>query len=344
MKSKVTKDSVIDFCSKNAIILALIALVIVMTVLRPTTFLTVNNIVSIIKQSSVQGVLAVGMTFVLLIGGIDLSVGSILAVSGLCAAICAAPGGLAQGLGGYNATDVVENPLPLIVPIVVAILIGAIFGVFNGVVNAKGHVPAFIVTMGTMTIARGTALLITNGANQPYLTDEFKAIGKGSLFGIAWLPYLVIIFIAIVIIAYFILNKTKFGRHIYAIGGNEVAANASGIKVDRIKIIVYIISGICCGISGLLLASRTSTGAPAAGEGYELDAIAACVLGGVSLNGGVGRVSMSVVGIIFIGCLSTGLDMVGVNPYWQKIVKGAIIILAVLFDQINQSRMMNKKA
>jgi len=333
-----TKTKFKSIISKNAIIIAFIALVVAMSIAKPDHFLTLSNLVNILKQSSVLGILTIGMTFVLLIGGIDLSVGSVLAVAGVCGAFFGAPGGIEQVLGGMNQSTATGQALPLVVPIAASLIVGLAFGVVNGVINAKGKVPAFIVTMGTMTIARGTALLITGGGNLPYLTDAFKEIGKGGLFGIQLLPKMVILFIAFAVIAAFILKKTRYGRYIYAVGGNETAANVSGINVDRIKISVYGISGLCAGMAGYLLASRTAVGAPAAGDGYELDAIASCVLGGVSLSGGVGKITGSIIGVLFMGVMSNGLDMLGVNSYWQKIIKGAIIIVAVLFDQLNVRR------
>lgn len=336
LAAKSLKTGIKDFSTKNAIIIAFIVLVVVMSITKPDHFLTVSNLVNILKQSSVLGILTIGMTFVLLTGGIDLSVGSVLAVSGVCGAFFAAPGGIAQTLGGMNQSTAGNGQaLPLVVPIVAALVVGLAFGLLNGAITAKGKVPSFIVTMGTMTIARGAALLITGGGNFPYLTDEFKSVGKDGIFGIQLIPLMVIIFVASIILAAFVLKNTKFGRYIYAVGGNEMAARVSGIGVEKIQIAVYGISGICAGLAGFLLASRTAVGSPVAGEGYELDAIAACVLGGTSLTGGIGKVWGSIIGVLFMGVMNNGLDMLGVNSYWQSIIKGIIIVLAVLFDQIS---------
>jgi inositol transport system permease protein len=225
--------------------------------------------------------------------------------------------------------------LPLIVPILAGIGVGAFIGLINGTIIAKGRVAPFIVTMGMMTIARGAALLISDGGQLPYLTDNFKAIGKGSVFGI---PYLAIIMVAVALIVAFVLHRTCFGRHVYAIGGNEASAHVSGIHVARTKILVYVIAGACASLAGLLLASRTAVGSPQSGNGYELDAIASCVIGGVSLTGGVGSAFGSVLGVLFIAVMGNGMDMLGLNPYYQQITKGIIIILAVLYDVNSRKR------
>jgi ribose/xylose/arabinose/galactoside ABC-type transport system permease subunit len=214
-------------------------------------------------------------------------------------------------------------------PVLAALGVGARVGLLIGFFIAKGGVAPFIVTMGMMTIVRGVALIVSGGGQLPYLTNEFKAIGKGNLFGI---PYLAIIFIVLTLIVAFVLKNTCFGRHVYAIGGNEISAHVSGIHVMRTKTLVYVFAGMCSGIAGMLLASRTAVGSPQSGVGYEMDAIASCVIGGVSLSGGVGNVFGSVVGVLFIAVMGNGMDMLGLNPYFQQITKGIIIILAVLYD------------
>ncbi len=321
--------------SKYAIVIAFLVLVIVMSIAKPENFLTVSNMLNILRQTAVIGVITVGMSFVLITGGIDLSVGSVLAVSGVVCAYLAAPGGPAMAKTGFTHGEGVTaalaeaSTLPLILPVLAAILVGAFCGSINGFIVAKGGVAPFIVTMGMMTVARGMALIISGGGQLPYLTDGFKRIGKGDIFKI---PYLAIILVVVVIIAAFFLKRTCFGRHVYAIGGNETAAHTSGIHVDRTKIMVYVISGMCAGLAGMLLASRTAVGSPQAGNGYELDAIASCVIGGISLTGGIGNVYGSLLGVLFIAVMGNGMDMLGLSSYYQSIAKGAIIILAVLYD------------
>jgi ribose/xylose/arabinose/galactoside ABC-type transport system permease subunit len=312
-----------------------------MAIARPDNFLRMGNMMNILRQTAVIGILALSMTLVLLSGGIDLSVGSVVAFSGVIAAYLAAPGGPAMAKFGYTRGAGVSealamgSTLPVIVPVLGAMAVGALVGLVNGFFIAVGRVPPFIVTMGMMTIVRGVALLASGGGQLPFLTDEFKAIGRGSVFNI---PYLALFFIALIIIISFILKNTCFGRHVYAVGGNETAANVSGIRVVRTKILVYVIAGMCAGVSGMLLASRTAVGSPLSGTGYELDAIASCVIGGVSLSGGVGGVFGTVVGVMFIAVMGNGMDMLSINPYFQQITKGAIVILAVLYDVSSRRR------
>jgi inositol transport system permease protein len=230
---------------------------------------------------------------------------------------------------GVTAALAEAATFPLFVPVLAAMAVGAVLGAINGVLVAKGGIAPFIVTMGMMTIGRGLALILSGGGQLPYLTDSFKAIGKGNIWGI---PYLGLILIAVTVFAGFVLKQTLFGRHVYAIGGNETAAHTSGVRVDQNKIIVYVISGICAGLAAVLLTSRIAVGSPQAGNGYELDAIASCVIGGVSLKGGVGNVYGSFVGVLFIAVMGNGMDMLGMTSYYQSIAKGVIIILAVLYD------------
>jgi ribose/xylose/arabinose/galactoside ABC-type transport system permease subunit len=299
-------------------------------------FLTLSNALNVIRQVTIIGIVAIGTTFVLLSGGIDLSAGSIVALSGVLGAIFAAPGGISNwsegfmhGQAGMAESLNASSALPIIVPILVALGVGALCGLINGFITAKGKVPPFIVTLGMMTIARGLALLASGGGTVPYVTDQYKSLGGSYIFGI---PVLAFFFIAVLLIGYYVLYKTRFGRHVYAIGGNETAAHVSGLNVDRIKITVYVIAGTLAGLGGLLLSSRIACGSPVAGVGYELDAIAACVIGGTSTTGGTGKLLGTIVGVFIIGVMSNGLDMMGVSSYYQSIIKGMIIILAVYYD------------
>lgn len=299
--------------SKYGIFVALLLLIIVMSFASPY-FLTAANLINLVRQISVQGILAVGMTFVLLTGGIDLSVGSVLALSGVIA----------------TSLATTEHNIPLAVALLAGLAVGAACGIFNGVLVARFRVPAFIVTLAMTTMAAGGALIYTNGRPVINLTDAYKVIGGKSLGPI---PISVIIYLAVILIAIFVLDFTTYGRHIRAVGGNEQAAVTSGINAKAIKFSAYLIMGICCAIAGIVLTSRVQTGNPSAGEGYELDAIAAAVIGGTSLSGGVGTVIGSVVGMLLLGVLSNGLDLLNVSSYLQQIVKGLIIVAAVLLDR-----------
>jgi ribose/xylose/arabinose/galactoside ABC-type transport system permease subunit len=296
------------------IFIAFFLICIIISIISPQ-FLTVSNWTIIFTQVSINALLAFGVTFVIITGGIDLSLGSMVAVTGVVASLLAHP-----------------DDYAVIVPIVIGLLSGVLIGAFNGFVITKSKIAPFIVTLGTMTIARGLALIITKGRPISNLSDSFNFIGGGSLFGI---PFPILILIFVFIICTIILNKTVLGRYIYAIGGNEQAAKVSGINVNKIKMIVYIISGLLAGLAGILLTSRVTTGQPNAGAGFELDAIAAAVIGGTSTTGGVGTIAGTMIGALLIGVINNGLDLMNVTSYYQQVVMGAIIIGAVVLDGWN---------
>jgi ribose/xylose/arabinose/galactoside ABC-type transport system permease subunit len=308
------KQSYKRVAEKYGLFIAFIILCVILSILS-SNFLKISNIVNILRQISISSVLAIGVTFVVITGGIDLSLGSVVAITGVIAATLAHP-----------------NTYPVFVPVIVGIVIGAIIGLFIGLLVTYGKVPAFIVTLGIMTAARGGALIIAKGRPISNLSNDFAFIGGGKLFGI---PFSIIIMILIFFIVLFILSKTKFGRYVYAIGGNEEAARASGIKVNKIKIMVYVICSGLAGLAGVIQTSRIAVGQPSIGAGYEMDAIAAVVIGGVSLSGGKGTVIGTILGALIIGILNNGLDLLNVSSYWQSIVKGLIIIGAVLLDWKN---------
>lgn len=280
-------------------------------------FLSLTNISNIIRQVSINGILAVGMTFVILTGGIDLSVGSVMALTGTIMA------GMMINVG-----------LPPLAAVLVGIILGAVIGYINGAFTAYARIPAIIVTLAMMEIARGAALLYTGGYPLSGLPASYSFIGQGYLFGVIPMP--AVIMIIVFVVAYIILNHLPLGRYIYAIGGNEEAVRLSGIKVKRIKASVYLISGITAGIAGAIMSSRLSSGQPMAGEGYELDAIAAVVLGGTSIAGGRGHIFGTLLGALLLGVLSNGLNLLGVSPYVQRVLKGAIIIGAIYYSSIRQ--------
>jgi len=307
--------SVGKFFSSYGIYIVLLLMIVVLSFLS-TSFFTLQNALNVLRQISINGILAIGVTLVLVTGGIDLSLGSILALAGVVSVSFAHP----------------SPEYPLILIIAVAIGMGLLCGLVNGLLIAFSKVSAFIVTLGMMTVARGFALVYTNGRPVIDLTDQFRYIGQGIFLGI---PVPIFVFLVISLAGYIILQKSKFGRHIYAIGGNETSAKISGINVAALKIFVYSFAGILCGIAGMMLASRTNAATPNAGSGYELDAIAGAVLGGTSTSGGKGKIIGTIAGVLLMGILSNGLDILNVSSYVQQIVKGVIIVGAVWIDQIN---------
>jgi len=279
-------------------------------------FLEASNILNIIRQVSINGILAVGMTFVILTGGIDLSVGSVMAFTGT-----------------IMAGMMLNYSMPPVLAVCIGIALGALLGYISGSLTAHVRIPAIIVTLAMMEVARGLALLYTGGYPLSGLPEAFNFIGRGYFLGI---PMPAIIMFVVFIIAYIILNHLPFGRYIYAIGGNEEAVRLSGIKVKKYKTLVYLISGITASISGLIMTSRLSSGQPMAGEGYELDAIAAVVLGGTSIAGGRGHIFGTLLGALLMGVLSNGLNLMGVSPFVQRVLKGIIIVAAIYYSSSRQ--------
>lgn len=294
-------------------LLALILLFIVITVLNPS-FMEPNNILNLLRQTSINALIAFGMTFIILTGGIDLSVGSILALSSALMA-----GMMVSGM----------DP---ILAILVGILLGAIMGIINGILVSKGKMAPFIVTLATMTIFRGLTLVYTDGKPITGIGDSemFQMLGRGYFLG---LPVPAVVMVIAFLILWFLLHKTSFGRKTYAIGGNERASRISGIKVDRVKVAIYGLAGTMAAIAGAILTSRLNSAQPTAGQSYEMDAIAAVVLGGTSLSGGKGRLFGTLVGVLIIGTLNNGMNLLGVSSFYQQVVKGAVILIAVLLDR-----------
>ncbi|SEA72975.1 ribose transport system permease protein [Thalassobacillus cyri] len=293
--------------------IGLLLIIIILSVMSDN-FLSLGNILNVLRQVSINALIAFGMTFVILTGGIDLSVGSVLALAGALTA-----GMLASGMDPVLA-------------VLIGLIAGALMGAFNGLIITKGKVAPFIATLATMTIFRGLTLVYTDGRPVTGLSDSFffEMIGKGYLFGI---PFPVILMGAAFIILVFILRKTTFGRKVYAIGGNESASILSGIKSDRVKIWVYSLTGMLSALAGIILTSRLNSAQPNAGFTYELDAIAAVVLGGTSLSGGRGWLVGTLVGALIIGVLNNGLNLLNVSSFYQQVVKGGVILLAVLLDR-----------
>ncbi|MFM7208211.1 MAG: ABC transporter permease [Verrucomicrobiota bacterium] len=282
--------------------------------LATESFLTVSNLTNVARQVSINGILAVGVTFVLLTGGVDLSLGSVVALSGVVCATFAHP-----SADGH----------PLFIPVAAGLLTGAACGLVNGGLVTKGNVAPFIVTLGMMTVARGLALIVSGGRPVADMSERLTALA-GDVGGV---PIPLLFFAAVALAAWAFLRRFRLGRHVYAVGGNEQAARAAGISVGRVKLFVYVLCGLMAGLAGVVLAARITTGQPNAGVAYELDAIAAVVIGGTSLSGGIGSVAGTVLGVILIGVINNGLDLMSVSSYYQQVVKGVIIVGAVWLDR-----------
>ncbi|BAE73888.1 Ribose transport system permease protein RbsC [Sodalis glossinidius str. 'morsitans'] len=315
---------------KYGIIIAFFVLCLVVTIIGEVQvangawsnnyFLRNENMLIVLRQISINGILAIGMTFVVITAGVDLSVGSVLALSGIVAARFATTNsGLSIG----------DSAHALIMPMLVALAIGIVCGLINGTILARYRLQPFIVTMGMLSAARGLALLTTDGNPVSQLNPDFRWLGNGYVLGI---PVPVILFIALFALGWVLLNKTLFGRYVYAVGGNQKSARTSGISVVKIKVLVYTLCGALAGIAGLILTARTGSAQTSAGAAYELDAIAAVVIGGTSMAGGVGTLVGTFFGILIIGVMNNGLDLLGVQSYYQQIIKGALIVVAVLLD------------
>lgn len=320
-KLPATENKAVVFLKENlGIIIALLALCVLLAVLPATSssFLSTQNAFNILRQISTNMLIACAMTMVIILGGIDLSVGSIIALSGVIAAGCVSRYGL-----------------PIYVALIAGALIGLVIGVFNGFVICRTTIPPFIVTLATMNIARGLAKVYTGGSPVRVVTKEWQFVGAGY---IGPVPVPVIIMIIVIIITALMMNKTKLGRHIYAVGGNTQAAEFSGIKVAKVKFIVHAYAGLMAGLAGIILASRMYSGQPTAGEGAEMDAIAAVVVGGTSMAGGSGKIGGTIIGALIIGVLNNGLNLMNVNSFWQDVVKGVVILLAVFIDYIRNRK------
>ena len=324
MEAVINKNNYRQTISRFQSLIALFILCLVISLLSDK-FLTATNAWNVMRQISVNICISVGMTLVVLTAGIDLSVGSILA---LCGAVTA--GLLKNGIEIQSSNLFIG--FTILGASVAGLLVGSLLGWFNGYTITKFKVPPFVATLAMLTIARGLTMLWTKGFPISNLGERFVSLGTGWFIGIpspVWISG-IIVFIAVVI-----TSKTKLGRYIYAIGGNENAALLSGINIRRVKIAVYTIAGVLAAVGGLLVTSRLDAAQPNAGTGYELDSIAAVVIGGTSLSGGRGSVLGTVLGAIIIGVLNNGLVLLNVSPFWQQVVKGLVILIAVVIDKAN---------
>jgi ribose/xylose/arabinose/galactoside ABC-type transport system permease subunit len=306
-----------DFFSKYAIVFVLIALIIVFWI-ASDKFITQANIFNILRQVAVVGIVAVGMTMVLLTGGIDLSVGSII------------------GVACVTAAELLLMGMNVFIVVLLTLAISAALGLLNGFFINVAKIPPLITTLAMMTSLRGVAYLITGGMPVFGFDSAILVLGKGELFGV--IPVPVIIMVVFFILGWLFLDKTRYGRYIYGVGGNEEATRLSGISVKKIRYIVFAISGFLSGVAGIVLLARINSGAPKSGDGYEMDVITAVVLGGVSITGGEGKIGFVIIGVLFMGVLSNGMTLLNVQEYVQWVIKGLALIGAVSFDRVVQSR------
>ena len=338
-RRSITKTDIQQFLLRGRAFIALILVLVVFTSLTPQ-FLTTGNIVIMSKHVAINALLAIGMTFVILTGGIDLSVGSIVGMIAMIA------GGLINEGINLPQLGVIIYPHTWMI-VLISLALGTLMGAISGFVITRFNVAPFIATLGMLYVARGIAGLRNNGYTFPNLIGRpeygntgFEILGAGEFLGVNYSIWLMGI---LTLVAYIVTTRLPFGRHVYAIGGNERAAELSGVRIARSKIIVYSISGFCSALVGLIIASQLVAAHPATGESFELNAIAAVVLGGTSLAGGRGSMGGTLIGAFVIGVLGDGLVMMGVSSFWQKVIKGAVIVLAVIIDQV-QARMQERIA
>jgi len=306
------------FIAQYGVIIGLVLIFIFFTIMK-TKFISVGNVLNMLRQTSINGFLAIGMTFVVLTGGIDLSVGSIVGAAGMFTALVARA----------------ESGQPWYVAVLVGLAVGLVLGTLNGVIVAYLRVPAFVATLGMLSIARGITFMASDAKPVPGLSQGFLQIGGGSV-GIIPIPILILA--GVLVLSFVLLYKCPYGRYVFATGGNAVSARVSGINIKWITCSVYMISGVLAGLAGIVLTSRVTSGLAQSGDGYEVDAIAAAVIGGNSLSGGRGRLWGTIIGFLIMGVMNNGLDMMAVSSYWQLVIKGLIIIGAVMLDSLNENK------
>lgn len=303
-----------DSLSKFVMVIAFIAIIVIFSLLSDR-FFTFDNFFNVLRQVSTNGIIALGMTLVIICGGIDLSVGSVMAFAGT---ICC---------------GLIEDGMHYTLAILITLMCAVVFGLFNGFFVARVNMPPFIVTLATMQMIRGCAYIYSQGSPIRAIDESFNMLGNGY---IQVVPVPVILFLVVTLIIYLILHRSKMGVYIYAVGGNKSCAIYSGINARKVEISVFVISAMCAALSGIILASRMYSGQPTSGQGAEMDAIAAAVLGGTSFSGGSGKVSGTVLGILIIGVMNNGLNILNVASYYQLVLKGIIILLAIYVDMIKK--------
>lgn len=296
---------------RELLLVGVVLLLCVVWTIMNSQFLSANNISNILRQASYTAIAAVGMTMVIIIGEIDLSAGSLVCAAGLAGAV------------------VCKNTGNVFLAVLASIAVGALIGAFNGTLCAIGKLPGFIASLASMTVLRGLAYIITGGNSVVWSNENFTMIGTGYIMGI---PVPVIIMVIVIIFGVVLTTKTRFGRYIYSVGGNMEASRWSGIAVEKVKIFVYMIMGILTAIAGLIITTRLGSGQPSAGLNFEMDCITAAVVGGTSMAGGRGKVMGTIVGVLLLTVLTNGMTLVGMNTYWQQVLKGVIIVISVLAD------------
>lgn len=317
-----------EFARKYLIIFILLGLIALLAFLTDGTFLKTQNLINVIRQVSVISILGIGLTVVIISTGIDLSVGSVLALAAVVAT------SLAQL---PEATNLMYPGLdvPVILAVAAGLGVGALCGLLNGWLIAYFRIAPFIATLGMMTAARGVALIYSGGRPVSRLDPDYNWFGQGEFLGV---PIPILLLLIVAVITQYILSRRKFGRYVYSVGSNEEAVKLVGVKIKRVKLGIYTLSGLLAGLGGIILSGRIGSGNPTLGVGIELDAIAAAVIGGASLSGGVGTVWGAVIGAMIIGSLNTGLDLLNVSPFAQQVVKGVIIIVAIIIDERKNRR------
>ncbi|MFL9936019.1 ABC transporter permease [Paraburkholderia sp. RL18-103-BIB-C] len=314
----ISLHAVLKLANNYGIAVAFIALCIALS-FSSDVFLTWGNWTNIIRQTAINGMLAIGVTFVILTRGIDLSVGAVMALAGVVGATLA----------------VMPGEQNIVVILLAGCFVGAFLGWLNGVAVARLSLPPFVVTLGMLSVARGLTFIFTDGQPVLNLSPQLLWLGSGSVFGV---PVPIVVLILLFAICWFVLQHTVFGRHIYAVGGSEKSAATSGVRVKRVITAAYVISGLTAALGGLILTARTTAALPQAGVAYELDAIAAVVIGGTSLSGGKGSLVGTLFGALIIGTINNGLDLLGVSSYYQQVIKGLIIVGAVMLDATRRGK------
>ena len=322
--SLASHETLMAFLRKYLIVFIFLGMCVLLAIFSPNnSFLKPQNLINVVRQISVIGLLAVGVMLCIIALGIDLSLGSVLGFSAVVTASLVQQIGWKEALyPGFTA--------PAFVAVLAGLTIGGLAGVVNGSLIAAFQIPPFIATLGMMTIARGLAYIYSNGRPVSTLNDDFLFIGGGDILGV---PVPIIVFGIVIVLAHIMLNFTRFGRHVYAIGGNETAARVSGVNLGRTKVLIYTFSGLMAGLGGAVLTARVQSATPALGMGYELDAIASAIIGGTSFAGGIGTVWGTVVGALIIGAMNNGLDLLNGSPFYQQVVEGLIIIVAIIIDE-----------
>jgi ribose/xylose/arabinose/galactoside ABC-type transport system permease subunit len=324
-KKSLTREKVVGFFQRHMLECVLIVLFVALSLMNEN-FLKLNNIMTILRSSSMNGIIALGMTFVIISGEIDLSVGSAVAFSGC----------LSSWLVKYMTSRGLADVTAIIIAVVIVLFIGYLIGLFTAWMRNSFNVPSFITTLGLLTMLSGFAYLITTGFPITAYPQWFGYLGAGFIAGI--FPFQAVILIVVFAILFFVLNYTEFGRAVYAVGGNVESARLSGVNVNKVRRISFGITGLLAALSGLMVSAQIMSGTPSVGTGGEMTAISSIIIGGASLSGGVGKITGTLIGILFLGIVLNGMTIMGVSSYWQLVVRGALVIIAVLLNMATQNK------